>query len=92
MGNEYGIASTMDADVVVEGNYFERVEHPTHVGYGNSAPGDLVERLNVYFECEADPMTRGKAFDPGTYYRYTLDPAAKIPALVSGKAGAPRQW
>ena len=90
VGNEYGIASTMEADVVVEGNYFDRVEHPTRVGYGNSAPGDLVERHNVYRECDAAPETRGKAFDPGKYYRFTLDPADKIPALVSRKAGAPR--
>ncbi len=35
VGNEYGVASTMDAGVLVEGNYFEDVEEPTLVGYAD---------------------------------------------------------
>ena len=35
--NEYGVASTMDAGVLVEGNYFENVDGPTLVGYADSA-------------------------------------------------------
>ena len=38
--NEYGVASTMDAGVLVEGNYFEGVDEPTLVGYADSDPGD----------------------------------------------------
>ncbi|WP_208298055.1 pectate lyase family protein [Actinophytocola oryzae] len=34
----YGIASTMNAGVLVEGNYFENVAHPSHVGYDKSDP------------------------------------------------------
>jgi pectate lyase len=38
-GNEYGVASTMNAGVLVEGNYFEDVEDPTLVGFADSGPG-----------------------------------------------------
>ena len=83
----YGVASTCEADVVVEGNYFQNVAFPTYVGYAESPVGDLVERDNVYVNSGA-PETRGTAFDPKTYYSYTLDPAADVPAIVRANAGA----
>ena len=47
--NEYGVASTDDAGVLVEGNYFEQVKAPTYTQYGDSKqPGRLVERKNVF--------------------------------------------
>ena len=36
--NEYGVASTMDAGVLVEGNYFEGVDEPTLVGLRRLRP------------------------------------------------------
>jgi pectate lyase len=47
-GNEYGVASTMNAGVLVEGNYFENVDEPTPVGYADSDPGTLVQRSNHF--------------------------------------------
>jgi len=86
LNNElYGVASTMEADVVVEGNYFKNVPYPTYVGYAESAVGDLVQRNNVLDNSGAF-QTRGSAFDPASYYSYTVDNPASIPALVS-KAG-----
>jgi pectate lyase len=82
----YGIASTMDADVVAEGNYFEGVDSPIVTQTGDSAEGNVVERDNVYDD-SGEPETRGTATEPGTFYDYTLDAAAGIPALVSGGAG-----
>ncbi len=38
-GNEYGVASTMGAGVLVEANRFVDVEEPTLVGYADSGPG-----------------------------------------------------
>ncbi|WP_017539520.1 pectate lyase family protein [Nocardiopsis halophila] len=81
---EYGVASTMGAQVLVEGNYFRGVDTPTEVGYGSSGPGELVERGNVYDDSGA-PATAGDVEDPP--YAYTLDPAEDIPSLVSGGAG-----
>lgn len=83
----YGIASTMEADVVVEANYFEKVPSPTHVGYADSGPGDLVELNNIFFN-SGTPETRGDAFDPSTYYEYVADMAADVPEMVMAYAGS----
>jgi pectate lyase len=72
--------------VVVEGNYFKNTRQPALVGYEESGPGDLVERLNV-FEGSGTPQTRGEAFDPAAYYAYTLDPVSEIAGLVQAAAG-----
>ncbi len=85
--NLYGVASTMDAKVVVEGNYFENVPHPTHSGYQESGPGDLVERNNAYVGSGA-PETRGSAFDPKAAYPYVVENPTTLPQLLRSKAGS----
>jgi len=84
--NDYGIASTCDAEVLVEGNYFKNVDSPTHVGYGSSWDGDLVERENV-FVGSGSPETRGSVPEASSYYTYKLDKAADIPRIVGAGAG-----
>ncbi|KOU66806.1 pectate lyase [Streptomyces sp. MMG1533] len=84
----YGVASTMNAGVLVEGNYFESVPHPCYsaAGYDESGPGRLVQRNNVFTgsgPCEVN----GTVIEPRTYYSYTLDPAADVPSLVRAGAG-----
>jgi pectate lyase len=84
----YGIASTENAGVVAEGNYFENVPFPCYSvgGYAESNPGRLVQRNNAFSNsgtCEAG----GTVTEPSTYYAYTLDPAANVPALVTAGAG-----
>jgi pectate lyase len=92
LGNElYAVASTMNAGVVVEGNYVSGVPYPCYStsGYADSDPGRLVQRNNVFVgsgACEAG----GSVAEPRTYYAYTLDPAANVPALVTAGAGAGR--
>ena len=86
-GNEYGVASLMDAGVVVEGNHFEDVERPTLTAYGDSPdPGRLVERDNVYVR-SGPPQARGAVKEPRDAYPYTLDAAAEVPAIVRRGAG-----
>ncbi|WP_433789151.1 pectate lyase family protein [Actinoplanes sp. CA-252034] len=87
----YGIASTENAGVVAEGNYFENVAFPCHStgGYAESSPGRLVARANAFVDsgpCEAG----GTVTEPRTFYSYTLDPAANVPALVTAGAGVGR--
>lgn len=84
---EYGVASAEEADVVVEGNYFENVAFPTLVGYAESGPGDLVARNNVYDNSGA-PQTRGAAFDPLAYYSYFVDDPASARTDIINNAGA----
>jgi len=83
--NSYGIASTMDAEVLVEGNYFYLADDPTLVGYGSSGPGDLVEENNIFDNCSNNPQIRGTV--PSPPYAYVLDNAADIPAIVQNNAG-----
>ncbi|HWS34532.1 MAG TPA: pectate lyase [Actinoplanes sp.] len=91
-GNElYGVASTMNAGVILEGNNFTGVPHPCHStgGYADSGPGRLVQRNNVFASsgpCEAG----GTVVEPSTYYTYTVDPPASVPSLVQVGAGAGR--
>lgn len=85
VGNNYGVGSTMDANVLVESNYFLNVDNPTLVNVGVSAQGDLVERNNIFDNCVNAPETRGDAPEPP--YLYTPDNAADVPAIVQAGAG-----
>ncbi|WP_068922856.1 pectate lyase family protein [Planobispora rosea] len=82
----YGVASTENAGVLVEGNYFENVAHPVHVGYDKSGPGRVVERNNRYVNSGA-PQTAGTVVEPRTYYAYTVDDPGSVPAIVTAGAG-----
>jgi pectate lyase len=100
----YGIASRMEADLVVEGNYFLNTWFPCVVGYADSEPGDLVEHDNLIETTKPAPKsddpndppppavpvcaTRGASFDPKPLYPYTPDAPGKVQALVSTYAGA----
>ena len=84
---EYGVASLADAGVLVEGNFFERVQNPTHTLYGETKiPGRLVERLNAAIE--SGPFaTRGEVREVKDAYAYSLDDAQKVRELVRAGAG-----
>jgi pectate lyase len=91
-GNElYAIASTMDAGVLVEGNYFEDVPFPCFSagGYADSGPGRLVERSNI-FDGSGPCETAGNVAEPGDQYPYSLDDPATLPSVVPAGAGAGR--
>jgi pectate lyase len=83
---EYGVASTENAGVLVEGNYFENVVSPCFVGFAESAPGTLVERNNLFINSGVC-QTAGTTADPRSFYNYTLDPAGSVPSLVIQLAG-----
>ncbi|MFY1636901.1 family 16 glycoside hydrolase [Solwaraspora sp. WMMB335] len=87
----YGVASTENAGLLVEGNYFENVPYPifSASGYADSGPGRAVQRDNVFVNSGV-PETTGSVVEPGTYYPYRLDPAPQVPALVRAGAGAGR--
>jgi hypothetical protein len=83
--NNYGVASTCDAQVLVEGNYFENVDDPTLVGYASSWDGYLEQRDNLFSD-SGDPETNGTVSSPS--YSYSLDSASIIPDIVPSGAGA----
>jgi pectate lyase len=82
----YGVASTMNAGVVVEGNYFENVPNPTVTVTGESDPGRVVARNN-FLVGSGTPQTAGTAVEPSTYYSYTLDNPADVKSIVMAGAG-----
>jgi len=85
--NEYGVASTMNAGVLVEGNYFENVDEPTLVGYADSDPGTLVQRNNTFVGSGSPQSAGGTA---GIPYSYPLDSSGSVKSIVTGGAGAGR--
>jgi pectate lyase len=83
----YGVASTMNAGVLVEGNFFDHVPQPTITDItGSAQPGRLVQRNNM-FVSSGTPQSAGTVTEPSTFYSYTLDPTAQVPSIVMAGAG-----
>lgn len=83
----YGIASTENAGVLVEGNYFENVADTYHLGEGDSGPGRLVARNNHFVNSPAGQTGGSVASIP---YPYQLDTASTVKSTVTAGAGAGR--
>ncbi|MEU5902893.1 hypothetical protein ABZ780_00830 [Micromonospora sp. NPDC047467] len=83
----YGVASTMNAGVLVEGNYFENTADPYHRGEGSSGPGSLVARNNCFVNSGSGQTGGSVASIP---YAYQLDTACNVKSIVTAGAGAGR--
>ncbi|AXB41128.1 pectate lyase family protein [Amycolatopsis albispora] len=81
---DYGVASTMEAGVLVEGNYFENTEDPFHRGEGSSPAGSLVARNNHFVNSGSGDQGGSVRAIP---YSYSLDPASSVKSAVQGGAG-----
>ncbi|GAA4946675.1 pectate lyase family protein [Actinoplanes utahensis] len=84
--NSYGIASTNDAGLFVEGNYFYSVNNPGRVDFSGPL-GRMVQRDNILVDCNHAIEVRGTVTDPRTFYAYTADPASSVPTIVPAGAG-----
>ncbi|XVS68025.1 pectate lyase family protein [Actinosynnema sp. CA-299493] len=85
----YGVASTENAGVLVEANYFENVPHPIYSGYDESGPGRVVQRNNIFVN-SGTPQTLGTVVEPRTYYAYTPDNPSTLPTTVPAGVGVGR--
>lgn len=83
----YGVASTENAGVLVEGNYFENVDDPYHLGEGDSGPGSLVARNNHFVNSPTGQAGGSVASIP---YSYQLDTASTVKSIVTAGVGAGR--
>ncbi|MFK4037578.1 RICIN domain-containing protein [Nonomuraea wenchangensis] len=83
----YGVASTQEAGVLVEGNYFENTGDPYHRGEGDSGPGNLVARNNCFVNSGSGDAGGSVASIP---YSYTLDTPCNVKSIVTAGAGAGR--
>jgi pectate lyase len=80
----YGVASTMEAGVLVEGNYFENTEDPFHRGEGSSPAGSLVARNNHFVNSGSGDQGGSVNAIP---YSYSLDTASGVKSIVQNGAG-----
>jgi pectate lyase len=83
----YGVASTMNAGLLVQNNVFENVQQAcwSASGYADSGPGRLVASGNLLINsgpCETNGTVAGVP------YSYHLDDAANVRSLVTAGAGA----
>lgn len=80
----YGVASTEEAGVLVEGNYFENTRDPFHRGEGSSDPANLVARNNHMVNSGSGDQGGSVKAIP---YSYALDGASGVKSIVQSGAG-----
>ena len=81
---DYGVASTVEAGVLVEGNYFENTDSPCELGQGSSPAGSMAARNNHFVNSGA--CATGGSVN-GIPYSYSLDSASNVKSIVTGGAG-----
>jgi pectate lyase len=70
---------------VIENSYYDTVRDPYYV-----EAGELVQRGNIVVNSswrDGKVRQKGSAFNPSSYYSYTLDPASAVPDLLRTYAG-----
>jgi pectate lyase len=85
----YGVASTMNAGVFVERNYFENVSKPTVTQTGDSDPGNI-RVLNNYRVNSGTEQVRNGASVAAIPYSYTPEANNTVKATVTAGAGTGR--
>ncbi|MFL6142019.1 MAG: hypothetical protein ACJ72N_09175 [Labedaea sp.] len=85
--DDYGVASTMQSAVLVEGNSFEDTESPCELGQASSPAGAL-RAVNNVFVNSGTCATGGTV--GGVPYSYTAQNPDNVKALVTAGAGVGR--
>ncbi|MDX3070041.1 pectinesterase family protein, partial [Streptomyces sp. ND04-05B] len=79
----YGNWARGRTKMVIENSYYDGVRHP----YQADATAELVQRGSILKNAGGRTDAWGEAFRPRDFYRYRLDPAAAVPALVTRFSG-----
>ncbi|WP_289009577.1 right-handed parallel beta-helix repeat-containing protein [uncultured Thermomonospora sp.] len=82
----YGVASTENAGVYVERNYFENTRRPTVTQTGDSDPGNI-KLLNNHLVNSGTPASRNPSLVAPIPYPYIPDGAPNVKAIVTAGAG-----
>jgi pectate lyase len=82
----YGVATTCNAGVYVERNYFENTPHTVVTSTGSSPPGN-VKLLNNFLVNSGAPATRNGASVAAIPYSYTVDANSTVKSIVTSGAG-----
>ncbi|WP_436522963.1 RICIN domain-containing protein [Actinoplanes sp. HUAS TT8] len=81
----YGNLSRGSTKLVLENSYFDNVANPYNVD--DLTKGQLRQSGSIVVNSSGKQVTNGSAFTPSSYYAYTLDAAADVPALLKQYAG-----
>ncbi|MET8153821.1 RICIN domain-containing protein [Actinoplanes sp. NPDC049668] len=79
----YGNYARGYTKMTLENSYFENVKDP----YYPDSTAQLRQSGSILVNCTGKQTTLGSAFTPSSFYSYTLDPAADVPALLRTNAG-----
>jgi len=82
----YGVASTCNAGVYVERNYFENTPN-TVVDQTGSSPVGNIKLLNNYLVNSGTPQTNNGAAVAAIPYSYTVDANSSVKSIVTAGAG-----
>ncbi|MCO6009985.1 pectate lyase [Actinoallomurus purpureus] len=82
----YGVASTCNAGVFVEKNYFDNVSHPTVTQTGDSPDGNLKADGN-YLVSSGSVATRNASSVASIPYSYSAESASSVKSTVTAGAG-----
>ncbi|GAA2859721.1 hypothetical protein Acy02nite_23870 [Actinoplanes cyaneus] len=80
----YGNLSRGSTKLVLENSYFDSVVNPY---YNDTSAAQLKQSGSIVVNSSGKQQTNGSAFTPSSYYPYTLDPAADVPALLKKYTG-----
>ena len=83
--SSYGNLSRGSTKMVLENSYFDHVNNPWNID--DTTKGQLKQSGSICDSCTGKQVTGGAAFTPGSFYPYTLDPAADVPAIVRAYSG-----
>ncbi|MEW2397879.1 pectinesterase family protein [Streptomyces sp. NPDC046862] len=83
VNSSYGNYSRGRTKMVLENSYFQGMKNPVQ----KDSTASIVQRGNVFSGTSGRNESGGTAFDPKSYYGYTLDKAADIPALLKSGTG-----
>ncbi|MEU5955040.1 pectinesterase family protein [Streptomyces sp. NPDC047525] len=81
--SSYGNYSRGNTKMVLENSYFEGLNNPVT----KDSSASVVQRGNVFAGTSGRNESGGTAFDPKSFYAYTLDKAADVPAKVKAGTG-----
>lgn len=83
-GNSHCVRAGIEADLLVEGNYFENVSTPIDLFENNFTA--ITSRNNTYVNTGGNAAGSGTSFSPA--YSLVIAPSSNVKVLVTGGAGA----
>ncbi|WP_405557236.1 pectinesterase family protein [Streptomyces canus] len=83
ISSSYGNYSRGATRMVLENSYFQGFKNPVI----KDSTASIVQKGNTFVGTSGRNESGGTAFDPKTYYAYTLDKTADVPALLKSGVG-----